>query len=133
MEEDKNIEKFTKDILNEIGLEKPSASFVGNVMNIVNLPITEKKTVYKPLISKKVWILIAACFVGILTLAFTLPTDNSLFDIIGFNINTNISFNFLKGISLSNPFIYALIVFGLLLLVQVYMLKNNFDKQIGTF
>lgn len=131
MEKDKNIEKFTKDILNEIGLEKPSSLFVNNVMNLVEEPLEEKITLYQPLISKKAWFFIVACFIGIITYAFTLPYEASLFDKIGINLSTNINFNFLQGLSFSSPVVYALSTFGILVFIQIYLLKDNFNKQIG--
>lgn len=131
MEEDKNIEKFTKDILNEIGLEKPSSLFVNNVMNLVEEPLEEKITLYQPLISKKAWFFIVACFIGIITYAFTLPYEASLFDKIGINLSTDINFNFLQGLSFSSPAVYALSTFGILVFIQIYLLKDNFNKQIG--
>lgn len=131
MEEDKKIERFTKDILNEVGLEKPSLSFVENVMGVVEKPLVVNSTIYKPLISKKAWLLIAVCFIGIMTYAYRLPLKTSLFDKMVLNLNTEINFNFLQGISFSRPVIYALSVFGILVFAQIYLLKNNFEKQLN--
>jgi hypothetical protein len=132
MMEDKDIEKFTKDIFIEIGLEKPSSSFVNNVMNRVEAPVKSMNVIYKPLITKKMWGFIATCFFGIIVwMLVTTPNESSFLNKLNLNLITNIDFNFFKGVSFSSPIIYGLSVFGLLVLVQIYLLKNNFDKQIG--
>lgn len=134
MKEDKRIEKFTKDIFNEIGLEKPSASFVNNVMEFVEAPVKSVELIYKPLITKKMWTLIVTSFISIIVwMLVDAPNESSFFD--EFNIITyiDIDFNFFKGVTISSPIIYGLSVFGLLVLVQIYFLKNNFEKQMGKF
>ncbi len=130
MEEDKNIERFTEEVLNEIGLEKTSASFVDNVMAAVEQH-REVEPIYNSLISSKAWAFVVIFFAGLLAFVFTFPIKTPLLDKLGISINTSIDFNFFKGISFSNPFVYGISIFGILVLIQIYILKNNFDKQIG--
>lgn len=58
----KNEEEIIQKWMNEVGLETPSPSFTDRIMQAVEQK-TAQKTVYKPLISKKGWFVVAAIFV----------------------------------------------------------------------
>ena len=65
MEDNKNkqMDAFLKKQIQELPLESPSKDFTSNIMSVLNKE-TSKTTQYVPLISKKVWIGIAALFVA---------------------------------------------------------------------
>ena len=128
--EDKNIEKLVNHIMKDIVLESPSFDFTSNVMSQVLLTKTSNVTVYKPLISRTTFI---AVFGFILTLFIYLfingeqqtngwPTYlnlNALYD----NKLTAI-FKFSKITT------YTVVFTTLMLLIQISLLKNYFDKQL---
>ncbi len=68
----KNIEKITQDWVREAGLEQPSSAFVQNVMNAIEKKSATQK-VYRPLISKQGWGMVAAVFVASVALLYLFP------------------------------------------------------------
>jgi hypothetical protein len=120
----KNIEKITQDWVKEAGLEKPSSAFVQNVMNVI-----EKKSatqeVYRPLISKRGWGMVAAVFVVSVALLYLFPigevsyfNDLKLAEVSGIK-------NPFAGLEVSKTMVYG-IGFLALFLVQIPFLKRQF-------
>ena len=73
--EDKNIEQYVHTVIKETPLESPSHDFTSKVMANVLAIGKSKATVYKPLISKKGWLLI---FGGIIaTVMYLLINDGT--------------------------------------------------------
>jgi len=141
MKTDKNIENFTKYIFNESAIETPSSDFLSNVMNSVKLE-SELSLVkaYQPLISIKVWVLIAVIFIALSVFLLTGTTEN--YDIISkvdfslldklpsINVFDAISsVNIFKNIHFSNAFTYSFVFFSILVILQLVVIKNYFNKQ----
>jgi len=57
-EQSKNIDRITKNIIKDGGLHQPSSSFLTNVMEAIETQSVRQPVVYKPLISKTMWILL---------------------------------------------------------------------------
>ncbi|UOB18011.1 hypothetical protein [Abyssalbus ytuae] len=127
MKDDKNIEKFTQQLFEEMGLEKPSSSFVSNVMNAVEAS-SEKSIKYKPLISKKGWIGIGMCFTGFVIWAFQHPLKTSLVP----KLDMHFNLNFLNHMNISDTLIYGASILAVMFIIQLIFLKNRLDKQIET-
>jgi len=125
MKNDEKIEKFTKHIFDEIGLEKPSSSFVENVMGEIEI-LGDTRIVYKPLISKRVWFIILISCIALFLWSAINPTESAIFQDIKINVNLNI----FKNLVFSDTVIYGISVLGVLCIAQVLFLKNRFDKQI---
>lgn len=128
MEERYNdIEKLIK----EVGLERPSSDFLSNVMNQVETSTIEESIVYKPLISKKAWMVIGSIvFICLSMMLFMSGGEGeSLFDKINL---TPIPFegfkNPLAELTLNKTTSYGIIFLILLFFVQVTMLKRRIDK-----
>ncbi len=68
-----NIDRITKKIIKDAGLHQPSADFFSNVMEAIESQSTSASIVYKPLISKTVWIFIFAITAVVLALLFVFP------------------------------------------------------------
>lgn len=126
MKNDEKIEKFTKHIFDEIGLEKPSSSFVKNVMGEIEVLAEAKKNVYKPLISKRAWVVILFSCIGLILGIILNPMESVIFQ----DIKINVDLNIFKNLIFSDTVIYGISVLGVLCIVQVLFLKNRFDKQI---
>lgn len=129
---DKHIEKLVDKMMKETTLEKPSFGFTSQVMSQVLDVKTSQATVYKPLLSKKVWFVI---FVGILLIIifsiFGTKTENT-----GWLSRLNV--NVLDNIEIKRPFsdfsisktaMYAIVLFGFMICVQIPFLKHYFNQR----
>lgn len=136
MEENKNkkIDAFFKKQFQDIPLESPSKDFTSNIMDMIQQEEVSTTAAYKPLISKKVWILVAAAFTAVFFIPFQ-KTEGSLLSEVSFDLSflQNISFsNVFDGISVSSTVFYGFLFFGIMLLIQVLFLKDHFNKRITT-
>ncbi len=111
-----------KRLINDAGLEKPSANFSANVMKAIAV----KKVVreYEPLISKRGWLVLSvSLFLTVVGLYFF----NSGYQIkIDFSYFNNIS---IPTIELSRTMSYA-IGFIALFFLQIPFLKSLMEKQV---
>jgi capsular polysaccharide biosynthesis protein len=128
----KELNAFTKKYVKDIKEEQPSFNFTASIMNA--LETQEEKVVVKPtvLISRKVWFLIAAIFVAIIFIPFK-QSEKSFIEIPQLDFSMFDKFQFssiLNSISISNITYSAVLLFGLMVIVQVIFLKNHFEKRI---
>jgi len=132
MKTEKNIEEFTKYIMKEANVEEPSADFLIKVMSSVKL---ERKRytskIYKPLISKSAWAVIAFVIISLSIFILEGNSKNSmkipnthiaLFDRIA-------SINIFERIQISETFAFSFVLFSLLVILQLLVIKNYFNKQ----
>ena len=129
---DKHIEKFVDNVMKSSTLEKPAFDFSSKVMAQVTTASQSSITVYKPLISKTVWVIIAAIILSITVyLAMTIPMDNSWFGTIDFSIVSNNKITELfSSLQLSQITLYTTLALGVMLFIQLPILKNYFDKRL---
>ncbi|NQY07696.1 MAG: hypothetical protein HRT68_16250 [Flavobacteriaceae bacterium] len=118
--EEQYLEDLVSKMIKEGGLEKPSVDFTSNLMN----EITIQKTVYKPLISKTVWVFIILAFLALG--AFLLLNSNQK-ESLGWFDGMTLS---LAECKVSKTVLYATTFMSLLLLLQIPILKNYFDKSL---
>ena len=122
MDKHKSEEEFFKKIIKEAGREKASPDLFGNVMSAIEIKKTSS-FVYKPLISKNVWIALVLIFSLSILGLFLLTTDFSM----------NLNFGFMSYISipkinLSSTMLYA-IGFISLFFLQIPFLQNYMRNQ----
>src|SRR5690606_2718756 len=115
MKNDEKIEKFTKHIFDEIGIEKPSSSFVKNVMGEIEVLADSKRIEYKPLISKAVWVIIFAFSIVLSLWVLINPTESVILQ----DLKINVDLNIFKNLVFSSAVIYGISVLGILCIVQV--------------
>ena len=132
MMEDRKMDQFSKFIMDEIKLESPSKDFISNVMKSVEVESEKSRLlVYKPLIHKSVWGLIIILFLALSVYIFTGSTVNyyllSTLDINALNELSEI--DLFKHISFSRIFTFSFILFAALAVVQLFAIKNYFNKQ----
>jgi len=121
----KNSEKFTKDLIQEAGLEKPSASFELKILEKIEAKPLSKKTT--PLISKKGWFILCIIFLVSSVLIYMYPSET--LSLKEYKISTLFSkLGRLEISSFSATTQYAFI-FLALFLVQIPFLKHYLDKQ----
>ena len=132
MKTEKNIEEFIKFAIKEANIEEPSADFLNKVMNSVILESERSLSkIYKPLISKSAWAVIAVVIISFSFFILTGTSQNSmkipnihsaLFDKIA-------SINLFERIHLSDTFTFSFVLFSLLVILQLVVIKNYFNKQ----
>jgi len=129
---DKELDIFIKRIVKEIGSEEPSIDFTDSVLSKIR-SVDEKSTVvYQPLISKSTWWILAAAVTTVLLYAFFGNPDieNNWFGI--FRLKELSAFNLfgkIPDLSVSDTFVYGFLVLALFTGVQVFLLKQHFDKR----
>lgn len=134
---DKYIEKLVNKMMKETSLEVPSIDFTDEVMDRVLALSSSKATVYKPLISKKGWVLISIGFIAITSYAiFGFKSEPSGFmNSIDFSILSNnkithtLSSLKAPSVSISKAFGYALMFLGLMICIQIPFLKHYLNQR----
>ncbi|MBC8756328.1 hypothetical protein H2O64_16760 [Kordia sp. YSTF-M3] len=125
--ENKNLDQFTKDVIQEAGLTTPSVDFLANVMAEVSKEKVPVK-VYKPLINKVGWLLIGSLF---LVFTFVLTRFSLGFSILG---DWDLSTLFVQkyDIKFTIPATYAYSSFFLLIfvIIQVTMISKRFSRSL---
>lgn len=131
MEENKNtqIDTFLKKQIQEMSLESPSKDFTSNLMSVLQEE-TSLSTQYAPLISKKVWIGIAALVVAIFFIPFQ-KQEGSLLDKVSLDLSflDTIKMPVVEGFSVSSVTLYAIFFFAMMILAQVFYIKGYFNKR----
>ncbi|PIF32218.1 hypothetical protein CLU81_2736 [Flavobacterium sp. 9] len=126
-ESDKNIENLIDKMMSENTLESPSIDFTSKIMSQVLVAEKSKIKAYKPLISKTTWI-----FIGISLIALTAYSIYSNNGISNFGIDKTYSDKasaLFSGIHFSKNIMYALLIVPFMILIQIGVLKNYFDKK----
>lgn len=125
----KNIDRITKNIIKDAGLHQPSPNFLTNVMEAIEVQTVSQPNVYRPLISKNMWILLVVLTAAVSVLLFMFPvfSESSLFS----QLNIPNQYNFevsLPKINLSKTTIYG-IGFLSLFLIQIPFLKRQLNNS----
>ena len=134
---DKEMEQLVEKMMKKTSLDTPSLDFTSNIMSKVLDIKTSETTVYNPLISKKVWMMIGF---GVLTLliyiVFGATTENSGFiSKIDFSMLTNNKIgNMVSNMEWSNfhvskAFGYAFMSLGIMICIQILFLKRHFNQR----
>ncbi|QSW91211.1 hypothetical protein J0383_10495 [Flavobacterium endoglycinae] len=129
-ESDKNIENLIDKMMAEDTLQSPSADFTSNIMSQILISEKAKIKPYKPLISKSVWIAIglAVSFLALYVSLFSVSDNDLKIDEIGKLYSNKVSTAF-NEIHFSKTMLYAVLVVPFMILVQIGILKNYFDKK----
>ena len=129
-ESDKNLEQLIDKMMAEEKLQSPSLDFTSKIMSEVLILEEKKIKAYKPLISKPVWIAIGAAvaFLIVHVSLFSVSESNLKIDEIGTLYSNKISTAF-SGIHFSKNILYAILILPIMILIQVGVLKNYFDKK----
>jgi len=126
-ESDKNIENLIDKMMAEDTLETPSFDFTSKIMAQVLVAEKAKIKPYKPLISISTWIFIGAALALLIVYnVFFAGTQNNLE--IGKSYTDKIS-EIVSGIHISKTLLYAILIVSFMILIQVGVLKNYFDKK----
>lgn len=127
----KEIDKYTEDLvdkmMSESFLVSPSVDFTSRIMNQVLVAEKSKIKVYKPLISKFTWVFIG---LGLIALSIYSIFDSS--DIVSLGtpkIYSDKCSALFSGLHFSKNILYAILIVPFMVLIQIGILKNYFDKK----
>jgi hypothetical protein len=123
--EDKLLENLVDTIMKDFVMETPMSDFTTKVMSQVFTTKNSEVYVYKPLISKYVFILVFGCFI---TLFFYLePQKNSWISSLGFG---TFYYNYSSSLfNFSKITVYSVVLASLMLFVQILFLRKYFDSR----
>jgi hypothetical protein len=129
-ESDKDIKQLIDKMMAEEKLQSPSIDFTSKVLAKVLILEEKKQKAYKPLISKTVWISIgiAFAFLMIYVSLYSVSENNFKIDEIEKLYGDKFA-NLFSGIHLSKNSLYAILTVPVMILVQIGILKNYFDKK----
>ncbi|MCH7525660.1 MAG: hypothetical protein IIC74_11880 [Bacteroidetes bacterium] len=130
---EQHLDKLAKKVIQLSSLESPSLDFTAKIMDKIEVSTASSITVYKPLISKRMWLLISILVIASLSYGiFSSGLENlGWFDKVDFSIISNNKVTeAISGITFSKTLIYAIVSFGLMMCVQIPYLKNYFDKRL---
>lgn len=123
----KHIDQFVDKVMRSSTLETPSFGFTANLMSQITVTSRSTVTVYKPLFSKTAWVilfLLTAGMVGFLIFSKD-TTTLGWFDQLDFSSVTNK----FSGIKISQTTMYSFLMFGVMLFIQIPLLKHYFNKR----
>lgn len=123
----KNIDQFVDRVMKSSKLETPSFDFTAKVMSQITVNQISKVTVYKPLISKTTWGILLVLTAGMVGFQIFSQESTSLgwFDKLDFSIVSNL----FSGVKISQTTMYSLLMFGVMLFIQIPLLKHYFNKR----
>ena len=133
MKQDKNTEEFAKYILKEASLESPSENFVSNIMDAIALENSKSKAIiYKPLISKSSWFIMAISLIVLFGILLTVNMESSvIFSKIDISyLNKFSGINIFEKVKISTVFTYSCVLFSVMVLFQLLYIKKYFNKNI---
>lgn len=128
--EDVNIEKLVEQMMLNTALESPSVDFTQTVMSEVLALGKSKSLIYKPILSRRTWLVI---FLGIIVI-FIYSFFNSASATTIFNINfVHFKFDKLEKIfqDFKMPSLtgYVILLATLMIIIQTFLLKKYLDKR----
>jgi len=129
---EQQLDKLAKKVMQSSSLESPSIDFTANIMAKVEASATSNITVYKPLISKRSWIIISILLIG--SLFYSVLGNNfessGWFNNVDFSIISNNKITeAISGITFSKTLMYAVGLCGLMFFIQIPMMKHYLDKR----
>lgn len=126
-ESDKNLENLIDKMMSENILESPSSDFTSNIMSQILVAEKSKIKPYKPLISTTTWIFIGAALA--LLIAYNVLFSGAENNVeIGKTYTDKIAAIF-SGIHISKNVLYVFLIVPVMMLIQIGVLKNYFDKK----
>ncbi|NNC50034.1 MAG: hypothetical protein HKO01_05805 [Flaviramulus sp.] len=129
----KYLDNLSIKVITSSSIESPSFNFTDSVMSQVTSLNQKQTTVYKPLLSNTTWSLI---FIGVVAIIiYVLFSGNqsestSWLSTMNFEVLSNNRFsNLLSSFKISKTLMYAVVFLGIMICIQVPILKNHFDKR----
>ncbi|WP_291869621.1 hypothetical protein [Maribacter sp.] len=126
---EKEFDVFFSKAIKEVGMESPSLDFTKKLLAKIEVKQVKKTHfVYKPIITKYAWGIIAAVFLVVLGYIVTGDYQSNMSWWSAFNLDLKWHIK-LPEISISKTYIYCFIGFTVFLGLQVYLIKQHHSKQ----
>ena len=129
---DKHLDNLSRKMIGKTALESPSFDFTQAVMSQVKALKISRATTYVPLISSRIWLLISLGVVSIIgyVLFGSSNTETTWFEY----LKLNRYFDFVitdtfSGFDVSKTIFYIALIFGIMLAIQIPILKHQLDKR----
>lgn len=124
----KHIDHFVDKVMKSSKLETPSFDFTAKVMSQITVPSKSAVTVYEPLISKTTWGILLVLTAGMVGFSIFSQESTSLgwFDKLDFSIVSNL----FSGVKISQTTMYSLLMLGVMIFIQIPLLKHYFNKRL---
>ncbi|MGO4772701.1 hypothetical protein ACEN2I_13650 [Flavobacterium sp. W22_SRS_FK3] len=126
-ENDKEIENLIDKMMADDSLQSPSIDFTSKIMSQVLIAEKSKIKAYKPLISKSTWLFIGICLLALT--AYCVYSNNDISNLEIVNIYSDKVSALFLGIHFSKNILYAILIVPFMILIQIGLLKNYFDKK----
>ena len=131
--ENKKIEELVDKMMHSLSVESPSVDFTNSIMSQVEALESKKVTTYKPLIPGYLWFIggfLLVVITGYLFLS-TSTEESTWLPALDFRKLTNNTLaQSLAQFSLPKTVLYAILSLGLMICIQVPVLKHYFDKRL---
>jgi hypothetical protein len=127
---DEQMDNLLKKVIVKASLETPSFDFTAQIMTQLVAKKQSQSTIYKPLISRTVWITIFVGFAVLIAYSFfgmQQESQNWIRDFDGLTYSA--IFNKFPKITVSKTVLYALVSLSVMTLIQVSVLKDYLDKR----
>ena len=134
-DKDKKLDAFIRKTIIEAGLENPSVDFTRSVLSKIQAD-AQKSTafVYRPLISKSVWMMILTAIAGVFVYSIWENPSSETSWLAVLKLNRFAEFNLLANslnFYISNTVIYSFVGLAFFVWVQVFLLKSYMNKRIA--
>jgi hypothetical protein len=134
-DKDKKLDTFIRKAVIEAGLENPSVDFTRSVLSKIQAD-AQKSTafVYRPLISKSVWLMILTAIAGVFVYSIWENPSSEINWLTVLKLNRFAEFNLLANslnFYISNTVIYSFVGLAFFVWVQVFLLKSYMNKRIA--
>ena len=128
--EDKNLENLVEKMMKDTSLETPSFNFTSKVMSDVFSIEKKKSFSYKPVISKRTWLIIFAAIGSLITwMIFNVPENKASSNFDFSFINTDKIFTIFSGFQFSSITTNIILLAMVMIFIQILFLKNYLNKR----
>ena len=136
-DQDKKRDDFTRNIIKDSGINDAPNDFTRSVMDRIQLLEQSKTDIsYRPLLTKKTWVLIAVVLIGVCYYLLTrepkftsganfLPFSQYLSDLDAINLWEGLKLEKLGSIKIYSSVIYAVLMLPLFFYFQIYYLQKR--------
>ena len=128
---DRELDEFTGKLLKDLPLESTSFDFTTQVMSRVGVFSESDITVYKPLISKKTWLVLAILVIGVFAYFIfgNVQVENPVASSMQLDLLPKLELFTLPNYEISNVFLYGVVGFTFFMGVQIFLLKDYFNRR----
>lgn len=128
---DQHLDKLVERVIKTSPLESPSIDFTANIMSKIETASVGVSTAYKPLISKTGWMLIILALLSVSIYMMIGSVSSSWLEPLDYSVISNNKVSeAISGITFSKSSTYAIVLLGIMFLIQVPILKNYYNKQL---